>query len=89
LNHQKRQPIIVHKAITTILNNHHLEKEKKKENNFQRCGKKWNLGHQCEENSLHYLRIVYGKEVEILDLGNEITIKYKLESDNDEAMPKI
>jgi hypothetical protein len=54
---------------------HHSEKDKKKENNFQRCGKKWILGHQCEENSLHYLKIVDGKEVEILDLGNEITIR--------------
>jgi hypothetical protein len=44
---------------------HHSDREKKKENNCRKCGKNWTLGHRCEDMSLHYYRIVDGKQVEV------------------------
>lgn len=34
---------------------HHLERDKKKENNSRKCGKNWIMGHKYEDMSLHYI----------------------------------
>jgi NADH dehydrogenase/NADH:ubiquinone oxidoreductase subunit G len=68
---------------------HHSEREKKKENNCRKCGKNWTPGHRCEDMSLRYYRIVDGKQVEVSNPENEITIAYNSDSDYDETLPKV
>lgn len=60
-----------------------------KENNCHIFNKRRIPTHSCEDSSVHYFKIVDGKQAEISNLGNEITIGYDSGSNNDETLPKV
>jgi hypothetical protein len=68
--------------------NNESKRENKKKNNCRKCGENWTPGHRCEDKSLHYFKIVDGKQVEVPKTEDEITIAYNTYSDHDEILQK-
>ena len=67
----------------------HPEKDKKKGNPCDKCGKHWNPWHTCEDASLHYYQIVNGKQVEVSNPKHEITVTYNAYPNNDKTSRKV
>ena len=65
------------------------KRDKRKENNCRQCGNNWILGGRCEDTSLHYYRIMDGKQVDVANATKEITIAYNVDFNHDEAPPKV